>query len=157
MSSIQGAKNYSKYFYIYLKAQDKQSTAEETLWYYKTNICPKTLINLKEQISEFAKLKLVSALSLIKLFGRVWSLTQSNVVMAKKFLFPEMERFCFFVSLFLVNTFQFWTIPPVFCRWEPGFACSFKMQHLMKLKSTDKICLKNAVLGNTLEKKLWGF
>lgn len=26
----------------------------------------------------------------------------------------------------------------------------------MKLESTDKIRLKNAVLGNTLEKKLWG-
>lgn len=77
--------------------------------------------------------------------------------MAKNFLFQGMERTLLFISLFLVNTFQFWTIPPVFSRWEPGFACSFKMQYLMKLEeSTDKICLKNAVLGNTLEKKLWG-
>lgn len=54
MSSIQGSKNYSKYLHIYLKAQDKRGTAKETLWHHKTNICPKTLIYLKEQTSEFA-------------------------------------------------------------------------------------------------------
>lgn len=74
MSFIQGAKDYSKHLQLYLKAQGEQGTAEETLW-YKINICPKTLINLKEQTSEFARLKVPSAFYLIKMFWRVWSLT----------------------------------------------------------------------------------
>lgn len=65
MSSIQGAKNYSKYLHVYLNSQNKQGTAKDTLWYHKTNICPKTLISLKEQTSEFAKLKFLSAFYLI--------------------------------------------------------------------------------------------
>lgn len=161
MSSIQGAKNYSKYLHICLKSQNKQGTAKETLWYHKTNIYPKTLINLKEQTSEFAKLKFLSAFYLIIKTLRClegYGLWYNPVLSWQKITcFREWKENTVFISLFLVNTFQFWTIPPVFSRWEPGFGCSFKMQHLLKLESTDKIGLKNAVLGNTLEKKLWGF
>lgn len=37
MSFFQGAKSYSKYLQLYLKTQDKQGAAEETLWYHKIN------------------------------------------------------------------------------------------------------------------------
>lgn len=79
----------------------------------------------------------------------------------KIFCFREWKDFISFISLFLVNSFQFWTIPPVFCSWELDLlAPTFNGIKVYWQNMFEKCCIRKQprkkIVG-LLEMNLWGF